>query len=198
LITTEECLLNHNRNPSLSREQIEDYLKEYTGASKIIWLGKGVFHDETDGHVDNLCAFLRPGMVALTWTEDKSDPQYEISKDALARLSKSTDAAGRMLEVLKIHQPDPVRITAEEAEGVAEAAGTLPRKAGDRMSASYINFYFCNGGLIVPTFNDPHDGAALEALQKALPDHKVVGVPAHEILLGGGNIHCITQQQPKG
>jgi agmatine deiminase len=197
LITTEECLLNHNRNPSLTREQIEAYLKEYTGVSQIIWLGKGVFHDETDGHVDNLCAFLRPGLVALTWTDDKKDPQYEISREAFDRLGKAADAKGRKLEVLKIHQPDPVLITAEEAEGVAEAAGTLPRKAGDRMAASYINFYFCNGGLIVPTFDDPHDGAALEALRKALPDRKAVGVPAREILLGGGNIHCITQQQPR-
>jgi agmatine deiminase len=198
LITTEECLLNHNRNPQLSREQIEEYLKEYTGVSKIIWLNKGVFNDETNGHVDNLCAFLRPGLLALTWTDDPRDPQYEISRDALARLEQASDARGRKFEVVKIQQPDPVRITAREANGVAEAAGTLPRKAGDRMAASYINFYLVNGGLIVPTFKDPHDRLALKTLQKAIPNRKVVGVPAREILLGGGNIHCITQQQPKG
>jgi agmatine deiminase len=198
LITTEECLLNTNRNPDLRREQIEGYLKAYTGVSKIVWLGRGVTNDETNGHVDNLCSFLRPGLVALTWTEDPNDPQYEISKDALDRLGRATDARGRKFEVLKIYQPDPVLISAEEAGGVEAVAGTQPRNAGDRMAASYVNFYLCNGGLILPTFDDPHDKQALEALQKALPDRKVVGVPAREILLGGGNIHCITQQQPRG
>jgi agmatine deiminase len=143
-------------------------------------------------------AFLRPGLVALTWTDDRNDPQYPISKDALDRLSRASDAKGRGFEVLKIHQPNPVLIKSEEAEGVDAVAGTLPRNAGDRMAASYVNFYLCNGGLILPTFDDPHDMHALEALQKALPDRKVVGVPAREILLGGGNIHCITQQQPAG
>ncbi len=198
LLATEQCLLNRNRNPQLSRLEIEGYLKAYTGVEKIIWLGEGVFGDETDGHVDNICCFLRPGLVALTWTDDSQDPQYEISKDALKRLQKAADARGRTLEVLKVHQPDPVLITAEEAAGVDGAAGSIPRQAGDRMAASYINFYFCNGGAVVPTFGDPHDDDALTALQKALPDRKIIGVPAREILLGGGNIHCITQQQPAG
>lgn len=196
LITTEECLLNANRNPQLSREQIENYLKEYTGASKVIWLSRGVYNDETDGHVDDLACFLRPGLIALTWTEDHNDPQYPVSKDALDRLARATDARGRRLEVLKIHQPTPVIITAEEADGVDAAAGTLPRVAGDRMAASYVNFYLCNGGLILPTFHDPNDARAMDVLREALPDRQVIGVPAREILLGGGNIHCITQQQP--
>ena len=198
LLTTEECLLNKNRNPHLSREQIEEYLREYTGAEKILWLGAGVYHDETDGHVDNITCFLRPGLVALTWTDDHNDPQYPVSKDAYDRLTKFTDAKGRSLVVLKIHQPDPVLITAEESAGVAVMKGTYPRETGDRMAASYINFYTCNGGIILPTFNDPHDKQAIHALQKAMPGRKVVGVYAREILLGGGNIHCITQQQPKG
>ncbi len=196
LITTEECLLNANRNPQLSREQIENYLQEYTGVSKIIWLGNGTYNDETNGHVDNLVCFLRPGLVAVTWTDDHNDPQYPISKDALDRLARATDAKGRRLEVLKIHQPTPVVITAEEAAGVDAVAGTLPRNPGDRLAASYINFYMCNGGLILPAFDDPNDARAAQALQQALPDRKVVCVPAREIELGGGNIHCITQQQP--
>ena len=196
LITTEECLLNKNRNPDMDRGQIEENLKAYTGVSKIIWLGRGVFNDETSGHVDNLCAFLRPGLVALTWTEDRSDPQYEISMDAFQRLRATSDARGRKFDILKVHQPDPVLITAGEAGGVVPVAGTRPRKPGDRMAASYINFYFCNGGAVVPTFDDPHDRPALESLQDALPDRRVVGVQAREILLGGGNIHCITLQQP--
>ncbi len=198
LLTTEECLLNENRNPDLSREEIENYLFDHTSVSKIIWLGAGVYNDETNGHVDNIACFLRPGLVALTWTDDHNDPQYPVSKDAYDRLRKAMDAKDRKLEVIKIHQPDPVIVAPEEAEGVDSVDGTLPRQAGDRMAASYINFYFCNGGAIVPTFNDPHDAPALEMLQKALPDRQIVGVPAREILLGGGNIHCITQQQPRG
>jgi len=198
LITTEECLLNPNRNPKLSKAEIENHLIEYTGVSKIIWLGQGVHNDETSGHVDNLCCFLRPGVVALTWTDDKNDPQYEISAEAYDLLMSSSDARGRKFEVQKIRQPNPVLITPEEAEGVDAVEGTLPRNAGDRMAASYINFYFCNGGAVVPTFEDAHDELALSTLQKALPERKVIGVPAREILLGGGNIHCITQQQPAG
>jgi len=198
LLTTEQCLLNENRNPHLSRQEIENYLREYTGAEKILWLGEGVYNDETDGHVDNLACFLRPGLVALTWTDDHNDPQYPISKDAFDRLTKFTDAKGRHLEVVKIHQPDPILITEEEAAGVIPVEGTYPRNAGDRMAASYINFYFCNGGAVVPTFDDPHDQIALDVLQSALPERAVIGVPAREILLGGGNIHCITQQQPAG
>ena len=196
LITTEECLLNENRNPALTKAEIERLLVEYTGAEKIIWLGKGVYNDETSGHVDNICCFLRPGEVALTWTDDMSDPQYDISNDAYERLIEAIDARGRKLVVHKIHQPDPITITRDEAQGVDAHESTLPRQAGDRMAASYINFYFCNGGVIVPVFGDPHDQASLDMLTKLLPERKIVGIPAREILLGGGNIHCITQQQP--
>lgn len=196
LITTEECLLNENRNPDLSKEDIERLLIEYTGVQKIIWLGKGVFNDETSGHVDNICCFLRPGEIALTWTDDKSDPQYQISADAYDRLSAETDARGRKIVVHKIHQPDPITISLAESEGVEVIEGTIPRQAGDRMAASYINFYFCNGGVVVPVFGDSHDQKALDTLTKLLPERRVVGIPAREILLGGGNIHCITQQLP--
>lgn len=197
LLTTEECLLNENRNPDLSREEIEDVLKDYLNISKVIWLDKGIFHDETNGHVDNIACFLRPGEVLLSWTDDKSDPQYGISNDAYERLTKVVDARGRKLTVHKIHQPNPILISKEESEGVDAIEGTLPREEGDRMAASYVNFLLCNGGAVIPTFNDPHDQPALELLQKLLPERKIVGVPAKEILLGGGNIHCITQQQVK-
>lgn len=196
LLTTEECLLNSNRNPTFSKGEIEAVLKSYLSVSKIIWLGNGVYNDETSGHVDNLCCFLKPGVVALTWTDDKDDPQYEISQDAFHRLEKATDARGRNLIIHKIHQPDAVTITAIEAQGVETIPGSKPRKAGDRMAASYVNFYMCNRGAVVPTFGDPHDFSALDTFQRVMPDRKVVGVLAREILLGGGNIHCITQQQP--
>jgi agmatine deiminase len=198
LITTEECLLNPNRNPHLTKTEIEARLRDYLNIEKIIWLGQGVYQDETSGHVDNLCCFIQPGVVALTWTEDTSDPQYAISQEAYQRLRQERDGRGRSLEVVKIHQPDPMYITAEESQGIDSAVATLPRQAGDRLAGSYINFYIANGGIVAPVFGTPRDGSALEALSQLFPNRTVVGVPAREILLGGGNIHCITQQQPLG
>jgi agmatine deiminase len=113
-------------------------------------------------------------------------------------LSRATDAQGRKLQIHKLHQPGPIIITPEESEGVDVVEGTLPRRAGDRLAGSYINFYIANGSVVMPTFDDPYDDAAIETLQTLFPDRRVVGVPAREILLGGGNIHCITQQQPRG
>lgn len=197
-LTTAECLLSPGRNPDLSKDEIEAHLMEYLNVEKVLWIPRGVFRDETSGHVDNLACFIRPGVVALTWTDDRSDPQYERSAEAYDYLKSATDARGRQLEVHKIHQPQPVLLSAEEAEGVDIVEGTLPRQAGDRLAASYINFYFCNGGAIVPTFGDPYDAPALATLQSLMPERQVVGIPAREILLGGGNIHCITQQQPRG
>ena len=198
LLTTEECLLNPNRNPAMSRSGIAQKLMEYTGVEQIIWLKRGVFGDETGGHVDNLCCFTRPGVVALTWTDDRTDPQYEISAEAYERLSLATDARGRRLKIHKIHQPAPLHITPAESEGVDAVEGTYPRLADDRLAASYINFYIANGGVIVPAFDDPHDAAAIETIQQLFPGRRVVGVAAREILLGGGGIHCITQPQPQG
>ena len=198
LLVTEECLLHPNRNPQLTKNEIEKNLQEYLNVEKIIWLGAGVYLDEADGHIDNLCSFIRPGVVALTWTNDTLDPQYEISMDAYERLSDTTDAKGRHFEIHKIHQPDPLYLSKEESEGIDKIEDLKQRSVGDRLPASYINFYIANGGVIVPAFDSPYDHVALEALQKLFPDKKVVGLPGREILLGGGNIHCITQQQPRG
>lgn len=198
LIATESCVLNPNRNPKMIREEVEEKLKEYLNLERIIWLREGTYLDETGGHIDNLCRFVRPGVVVLTWTEDRSDPQYEVSLDAYERLINATDAKGRELHVHKIHQPTPMSITREESAGVDSIEGSQPRREGDRLPGSYVNFYFANGGLVMPKFDDSHDEAALETMQRLCPDRKVVGVPGREILLGGGNVHCITQQQPKG
>jgi agmatine deiminase len=198
LLTTEECLLNPNRNPGLSRAQIEARLKDYLGVERVVWLPRGVVDDETSGHIDNLCCFLRPGVVVLTWTDDASDPQHEVSSQALAVLEAERDARGRRLQIHKLHQPGPIRIAAEEAEGVDRIEGTLPRRAGDRLAASYVNFYLPDGGLILPVFGDPRDGEAVSLLERLCPERRLVPLPAREILLGGGNIHCITQQQPRG
>lgn len=199
VLATEECLLNPNRNPGLSRAEIEAALRAYLGVETVLWLGQGVYLDETDGHVDNLCRFVAPGEVVLTWTDDASDPQHAISTDALRRLQGFRDARGRPLTVHRLHQPAaPVRITPEEAAGVDRVHGTLPRQAGDRMAASYVNFYIGNGIVVAPRFDDPQDGPARETLARLFPGRRIVPAPAREILLGGGGIHCITQQEPLG
>jgi agmatine deiminase len=196
VMATEECLLNANRNPDLSREQIEQALFEYLGAEKVIWLGRGVYNDETDGHVDNLACFARPGVVLLTYAEDESDPQHAISRDAEERLQRARDARGRSIEVVRLPSPGPITITAEEASGVDAVAGTLPRRGGDRLAASYANFYLGTSRLVFPLLDERFDERAGEILRGCLPEREVIGVPAREILLGGGNIHCITQQVP--
>ena len=198
LVTTEECLLNRNRNPGLSREEIEGLLRRYLNVEAIVWLDRGVHEDETDGHVDNLCAFVKPGELVLTWTNDRSDPQYEISRDAYERLMQARDARGRRFKVHKLVQPGPLHLTAEEAAGVDAAAGSKPRESGARLAASYVNFYLGTKRVVVPLLDPRRDRAALGRLAALFPGREVVGVPGREILLGGGNVHCITQQVPAG
>ncbi|MEG2149071.1 MAG: agmatine deiminase [Clostridiales bacterium] len=197
LITTEECLLSQGRNPQMSKEEIENTLKEYLGLEKIIWLKNGIYNDETNGHVDNIFSYAAPGEVILAWTEDKNDPQYEISANCLKVLENATDAKGRKLNVHKMLLPKPILITEEESQGVDAVNGTLPRVEGDRLAASYVNFYICNNAVIYPKFKDPNDEKAAETLKKCFPNREIVGIYAREILLGGGNIHCITQQIPR-
>lgn len=197
LITTKECLLNRNRNPRMNQDQIEACLKAYLNVQKVIWLDKGVYMDETDGHVDNLCCFVKPGEVLLTWTDDTGDPQHEISARAYEILSTATDAHGRTLTVHKIHQPDPMHMSATEGENLDASQNAKSRKAGDRLAGSYVNFYIANGGIVMPLFGDPRDQAAVDLLKRLFPERRVVGINSREILLGGGNIHCITQQVPK-
>jgi agmatine deiminase len=196
-LTTEECLLNPNRNLGSSRADVEEMLRRYLGVTTIIWLGRGVYLDETGGHIDELACFTSPGHVALTWTDDREDPQYPISADALERLRRARDARGRSLTIHKIHQPGPLFMTPEEAAGVDARAGTLPRRGGDRLPASYINFFIANRYVVMPLYDRRWDRAAERTLRKLFPTRKVVGVETREVLLGGGNIHCITQQVPR-
>ncbi|KDP20047.1 hypothetical protein JCGZ_05816 [Jatropha curcas] len=198
-LTTEECLLNKNRNPHLTKEQIENQLKEYLGVQKVIWLPRGLYgDDDTNGHIDNMCCFVRPGVVLLSWVDDKKDPQFARSTEALFVLSNTTDAKGRKLQIIKIHVPGPLYMTDEEAAGVIQDGEAKPRLPGTRLAASYVNFYIANGGIITPQFGDQErDDEAVRVLSQAFPNHEVVRIEgAREIVLGGGNIHCITQQQP--
>jgi agmatine deiminase len=195
-LTTSECLLNPNRNPELTRAEIERYLCEHLALEKVVWLPRGVHLDETDGHVDNLARFVAPGVVVLTWTHDTSDPQYERSAEALEVLRGTTDARGRALEVVLLHQPGPLTIAAHEAAGVDVVQGTQPRTAGERMAGSYVNAYIGNEVVVVPVFDDPHDEPAVATYAALFPGRRVAAVPGREILLGGGNVHCVTQQVP--
>jgi agmatine deiminase len=198
VLTTEECLLNPNRNPDLAKEQIDALLCSHLGATQVIWLPRGVHLDETDGHIDNVARFAAPGVVMLTWTDDQDDPQWERSNEALAILREARDARGRPLEVVTLHQPGPITITAEEAAGVDPVPGSQPRRAGERLAGSYVNSYIGNGIVVLPVFDDPHDAAAIATYERIFPGRRILTVPGREILLGGGNVHCITQQVPVG
>lgn len=196
LLVVEECLLHPSRNPHLGKDEIEARLKNWLNIQTVIWLPFGVINDETAGHVDNLACFVRPGVVALTWTDDERDPQYARSLAAEQAILASRDAHGRPLEVHRLQQPGPLYMTDAEASTILHKEGSRPRLGGARLAGSYINHYIVNGGVIVPIFDDPQDAPALEKLAALYPDREIVPVPGREILLGGGNVHCITQQQP--
>lgn len=180
VLTTETVLLNPNRNPGMSREEIEQALTDWLGARKVIWLPAGYHYDETDGHVDNVACFVRPGVVLAASCPDKGDPNYEILQANIEILKASSDAAGREIEVVTVDQPARME------------------EDGERRSSSYVNLYIANGGVVMPSFEDKRDSAARRTVVEAFPEHEVVQVPAGDIVRGGGGIHCITQQQPKG
>jgi agmatine deiminase len=180
LIVTEEWLLSdiQVRNPGMTREDYERAFAYWLGARKTIWLGNGVAGDDTHGHVDDIARFVAPGVVALAYEPDPADENHASSADNLRRLELATDAAGRPLRVVKLPMPRPVLY--EDM----------------RLPASFANFYIANGVVIVPTFNDPHDRVALNALAELFADREVVGIHAVDLVLGQGTLHCLTQQQP--
>lgn len=200
VIVTESCLLSKGRNPKLSREEIEEKLKNYLGAKKVLWLPYGIYNDETDEHIDNVCAFVKPGEVVLAWTDDKADPQYSMSKADLDYLESVTDAQGRRIKVHMLPIPEhPVCVREDELNGYRFEEGEDTREAGERLAASYVNFYISNGAVVMPVFggdNEESDKKAAEILGNLFPERKVICIDARAILLGGGNIHCITQQIP--
>ncbi|MFI3256378.1 MAG: agmatine deiminase [Psittacicella sp.] len=195
-LTTEECLLNPNRNPGYTKEQLEEILKEYLNVSKVIWLTEGVFEDETSGHIDNMACFVKPGEVILTWTDDENDPQYERSKKAYEVLINSTDAQGRKLKVWKITQPGPLFAKANEVNDVVIDSEAKNRLANSRLGGSYVNFLISNNTIIYPLLDPKTDAKAQKVFEEIFKGYSIIGVPGREILLGGGCIHCITQQIP--
>ncbi|GKU77487.1 agmatine deiminase family protein [Paenibacillus sp. L3-i20] len=183
LLTTEECLLNTNRNPELSREQIEAHVKSFVNVNEIIWLKRGLSGDETDGHVDNIACFAAPGKVILQVCNDPADDNYEITQENLRILENAIDAKGRKLTIIPIEQP-PLR-----------------EFDGQRLTLSYLNFYFVNGGIILPVFGgaaEETDRKAEQVLAAAFPDRKIRTVNGMAIISEGGNVHCTTQQMPAG
>ena len=199
VLVTAACLLSGGRNPELTKDEIGKKLCAYLGAKKVIWLEHGIYNDETNEHVDNICAFVRPGEVVLGWTDDEKDPQYAMSKSCLDILEHETDAMGRKIKVHKLPIPKtPICVTEEDLGGYEFEDGEDTREVGERLAASYVNFYISNGGVVVPQFGDEHDKTAVEILGTVFPERKICPIPARDILLGGGNIHCITQQIPQG
>lgn len=179
LLTTESCLLNPNRNPTRTREEIERTLKAYLGVRHVLWLGCGIAGDDTDGHIDDLARFVAPRRVVAVSTEDRSSPDFDTLADNLARLRHMRDQDGQPLEIVCLPMPDPIF------------------HEGQQLPASYANFYIANGTVLVPTLRVSQDRIALDILQQLFPERRVVGIGARELVLGLGAIHCVTQQQPE-
>jgi len=178
LLTTEACLLNPNRNPHLSRDAIEQVLRDYLGVHKILWLGDGIVGDDTDGHIDDLARFVAASTVVTVLETNRADDNYERLQANYERLCRMTDQDGQPLRVVTLPMPEPVFYD------------------GQRLPASYANFYIANAVVLVPVFGDVHDAAALDTLQQLFPERRVVGLHARELVWGLGAFHCVTQQQP--
>jgi agmatine deiminase len=180
LLVTEECLLSaqQERNPGLDRTGYEAAFAKYLGIRKTIWLGRGCAGDDTHGHVDDIARFVAPGVVALAWENDPADDNHEASLDNLERLHGATDAEGNSLRIVKVPYPRAVTMM------------------GERLPASYLNFYLANGLVLVPTFNDDSDRVALQTFAELFPTRRVVGLHALDLVWGLGTVHCLTQQQP--
>ena len=178
LLTTEACLLNPNRNPALERADIERYLRDFLGVRTIVWLGEGIAGDDTDGHVDDLARFVAPSTVVTVVEDDSADANYRPLQDSLRRLRAARDQDGRSLEVITLPMPGVVTLE------------------GQRLPASYANFYVANEVVLVPTFSHPNDAAALAILGRCFPSRRVLGIESTELVWGLGAFHCATQQQP--
>ena len=180
----------------MTKEEIEQKLGDYLSIDKVIWIKDGIDPEETNGHIDDVACFVKPGEVACIWTDDPENPFYKQSQDAYKTLTEATDAKGRKLKVHKLClTKKPILLQGAEATDSVE--GTLPREDGDICIASYMNFLIVNGGVIVPQYGDENDSLAIEQIKEMFPDRKVVGVDTKEVVYGGGNVHCITQHMPK-
>jgi agmatine deiminase len=186
VLTTEQCLLNANRNPQLSRKQIEQYLKDYLGIRKVLWLKEGIAGDDTDGHIDDIARFVSPNRIVCAVEDDPGDANYELLLENMKRLKEMTDAEGKNFEVVPLPMPGFVGGTREPGERNLE-----------RLPASYANFYIANSVVLVPIFGSENDQLALDIIQNLFPDRRAVGINCEPLVWGMGTIHCVTQQQPE-
>jgi len=184
VLTTEQCLLNPNRNPHLRKTEIEQYLKEYLGVEKVLWLGEGIVGDDTDGHIDDIARFVKPNVIVCAVEDDPDDANYDLLQDNLTRLRSMTDANDRPFEIVTLPMP-----------GVVGGTSTDNRDL-DRLPASYANFYIANNVVLAPLFGHANDARALETLGRLFPVRQVVGINCEPLVWGMGTIHCVTQQQP--
>ena len=178
VLTTTACLLNKNRNPGLTKEQIEEYLINYYGVEQILWLGDGIIGDDTDGHIDDITRFVNTDTVVTVVEEDKSDGNYEVLQENLKMLKVARLLNGKPLNIIELPIPTPVL------------------NEGQRLPASYANFYICNRHVIVPTYRCKNDHKALQILGQAFPQHEVIGIDSVDIIWGLGSFHCLSQQEP--
>jgi agmatine deiminase len=185
VLTTEQCLLNPNRNPSLGRDEIEKHLKEFLGVQKVLWLGEGIIGDDTDGHIDDIARFVESNVIVCALEDDPEDANYELLHDNLKRLKKMTDANGRPFEIVTLPMP-----------GAVGGSSTDTRNL-DRLPASYANFYIANNVVLAPIFGHANDQRAMDTLQRVFPDRRVVGINCEPLVWGMGTIHCVSQQQPQ-
>jgi agmatine deiminase len=184
-MTTEQCLLNPNRNPHLNLSEIEWYLKSYLGVEKVLWLGEGIVGDDTDGHVDDIARFVSPGSIVCAVEEDPGDANYELLQDNLKRLRQATDVNGKPFEIVTLPMP-----------GVVSASNDTSERKLERLPASYANFYIANQVVLVPVFGHANDARAVEIIQRVFPDRQAIGINCEPLVWGMGTIHCVTQQQP--
>jgi agmatine deiminase len=191
LMTTEDCLLNPNRNPEMTKEQIEATLKAELGLSKVLWLGKGIVGDDTSGHIDDLTRFVGPKTIVTIVNENKNDPDYVPLQENLERLQTMTDQNGNKLEIITLAQPKPVYVSEHKP-----TLSKVTEKEGFRIPASYANFYIANECVLLPVWNDDNDAKAIETLQKCFPDRRIVPIDSRILTWGFGSFHCVTQQIP--
>jgi agmatine deiminase len=184
LLTTESVLLNPNRNPEMSRSQIEKNLRKYLGVDKILWLRKGLRGDDTDGHIDDLARFVGPRTIVASVSDDPSDPNYEVLRENRDILANATDCKGVPFEVIELPLPS-TRIDGTTVDG------------SEFVPASYANFYIANGCVLVPLYDERYDDQVLKLFRRLFPDRTVKGIPCNDLVWGQGSIHCITQQVAK-
>lgn len=196
MVTTAACLLDKGRNPKYSKNEIEDKLKDTFNQKQILWLEHGIFNDETNEHVDNMLAFASPYHVLLAWTDDKSDIQYEYSKAAFDYLSNVTTWDGKKLQITKVLVPKPIFMSNEESLSIVNDSHSKDRVSGTRLAASYVNFYQGKDFVILPSFGCPEDSIVYDQFSTIFKNKKIIQLKSKEILLGGGNIHCITKEIP--